>query len=153
KFRAKLLIQGARVYARKKDWERANALFQEAIEISRHKSDIATEAQAWNKLGDSLVEERKLSSAEHPLLEAFRLRKLTKDSRLYFAYQSLGELRLLQDDPQSAATLFSLAIDAAPDVNPAVLWVVYYERGKARLAQCHLEEAFADFGTALNSAR
>ncbi len=153
KFRAKLLIQGARVYARKKNWERANALFQEAIEISRQKLDIATEAQAWNKLGDSLVEERKLSSAEHPLLEAFRLRKLTKDSLLYFAYESLGELRLLQDDPQSAATLFSLAIDAAPDVNPAVLWTIYYERGKARLAQCHLEEAFADFGTALNSAR
>ena len=153
RFRAKLLMQCARIKGRQRNWGPAIALLENAIEASRAELDVASEAQAWNELGNSLLEWGQLSSAEHALLEAFRLRKLTHDDRLYFTYESLGHLRMLQGDPQSASAFLDRAIDVAPVVNPSSVWSIYYERGKAKLEQARLKEAFADFGNALRSAR
>ena len=54
---------------------------------------------------------------------------------------------------QSAAALFDKAVESAAAVSPSALWRAYYDRGKFKLAQARLQEAFADFGAALKSAR
>ena len=153
RFKALLLIQCARIKGRQKKWGQAIALLQDAVEAAMARADVASEAQAWNELGNSFLAEGQLASAENALLEAFRLRKLTHDPQLYYAYESLGQLRMLQGDPERASAFFDRAIEAAPAVDPSALWSIYYERGKAKLAQSRPEEAFADFGKALGSAR
>lgn len=153
RYRAQLLIQCARIKGRQKSWGQAIALLQDAIEASRARLDVASESQAWSELGTSLLERGQLSAAEHALLEAYRLRKLTHDHRLYFTYEALGHLRMLEGDPEAASVFFDRAVKAAPAASPSALWGIYYEQGNAKLAQARLEEAFADFGNALRSAR
>ncbi len=153
KFRAKLLIQCGRIKRRQQDSEQAVALLEDAIEASWAQADLASEAQAWNELGNTLFEREDLPSAEHALLEAFRLRKLTRDDRIYYSYESLGKLRVQQGDLLSAATLLDRAVDAGRVASPSATWTAYYERGKVKLQQARLEEAFADFAAALECAR
>jgi CHAT domain-containing protein len=153
KFKASLLLQSARIKDRQKDSEQTVALLQKAIEVSRTELDVASEAQAWNELGNALVDRGHLRSGEDALLQAFRLRKLTNDDRLYFSYESLGHVRMLQGDLQSASVLLDRAVDSARFVSPAATWSAYYQRGKLKLAQGLLPEAFADFGNALECVR
>lgn len=151
KFRPKLLIQSALIQGSRKNWDRTFQLLQEAIEISRAQLDVSAEAQAWNELGIGLSEWGRLAAAERALLESFRLRKLTHDERLHFSYESLGELRLLQNDPVSALRFFDEAIQSAEPHGPAELWSPLYGRGKANLAQSRLRAAYMDFGSALRN--
>jgi tetratricopeptide (TPR) repeat protein len=153
RFKARLLIQCARINGQLKHSERAVMLLHDAIEASRADLDISSEAQAWNELGNILVEGGQLQSAERALLEAFRLRKLTHDDRIHFSYESLGNLRALQGDRQSALMLLNRAVDAARVVRPSATWSAYYSRGKVKLALRRWRGAFADFGAALKCAR
>ena len=153
RFKARLLIQAARVRRAQKDAAAAIPLLRDAIEASRADRDQASEAQAWDALGKCLIELSELPSAEHALLEAFRLRESTRDNHVFYSYESLGNLRQLQGDLPSAAALFDKAVDSAGAVSPSAMWTAYYGRGQVKLAQSRLQEAFADFGAALNSAR
>jgi len=90
------LLQCARIKGRQKDSGQNIALLQKAIEASRSELDMPSEAQAWNELGSVLIERGELQSGERALLEAFRMRKLAHDDRLYFTYESLGHLRMLR---------------------------------------------------------
>lgn len=153
KFRARLLLQCARIKGRQKNFEQTVDLLQNAVEVSRTELDMPSEAQAWNELGNAFIERGQLRSGERALLEAFRLRTLTHDDRLYFSYESLGHLRTLQGDLQSAALFLDRAVDAARFVNPSAIWSAYYARGELRLAQARLQEAFMDFGNALECVR
>ncbi len=153
RFKARLLIQCARINGQQKNSEQAVTLLHGAIEASRADLDISSEAQAWNELGNILAERGQLQSAERALLEAFRLRKLTHDDRIYFSYESLGNLRVLQGDLPSALVLLDSAVDAARVVSPSATWSAYHDRGKIKLAQARRQEAFADFGAALKCAR
>ena len=92
-------MQSALIEMRQRNWDRAIAWTREAIEVSRAQLDVAAEAQAWNELGNALLESNRLPASEEALLESFRLRKLTHDERLHFSYESLAELRLAQHDP------------------------------------------------------
>jgi CHAT domain-containing protein len=152
KYRAKLLIQCALIKARQSEPRPAAVLLREAIETARAQTDMASEAEAWNELGNVLLDLRELPAAERALLEAFRLRKLTKGD-LYFAYESLSHLRVLQGDLQAASDFCDQALARARVGSPPALWIAYYDRGRVKLAQSRLEEAFADFGAALASAR
>ena len=149
-FKPKLLIQLALVKLKRRDAAGAVRLLRDAVAIARQDLDFATEAQAWNELGNALLESGDTKAAERPLLEAFRIRKLTHDDRIYFSYETLGRLRVLQGDLGSAEMLFGRAIDAARRVSPVAIWNGYYARGAARLAEGRLRDAFADFGAALN---
>jgi len=153
RFKARLLIQCARINGQRKDSEQAVILLHDAIETSRADLDISSEAQAWNELGNILVERGQLQSAERALIEAFRLRKLTHDDRIHFSYESLGNLRVLQGDLQSALVLLDRAVDAARGVSPSATWSAYYDRGRVKLTQARWQEAFTDLGAALNGAR
>jgi len=153
RFKARLLIQCARISGQQKHPEQAAVLLRAAIEASRADLDISSEAQAWNELGNILAERGQLQSAEQALVEGFRLRKLTHDDRINFSYESLGNLRLLQGKLQSASVLLDRAVDTARVVSPSATWSAYYDRGKVKLAQARREEAFDDFGAALQCVR
>ena len=153
KFKASLLLQCARIKQRQKDPEQTVALLQNAIEVSRTQLDMASEAQAWNELGNAFIERGQLQPGERALLEAFRMRELTHDDRLYFSYESLGQLRMRQGDLKSASVFLDRAVDSARFVNPTAIWSAYYERGKVKQAKEQLQEAFTDFGNALDCVR
>lgn len=153
RFRASLLLQCARIKGRQKDPEHALTLLQNAIEVSRTELDMASEAQAWNELGNAFIERGQLQRGERALLEAFRMRMLRHDDRLYFSYESLGHLRMLQGDLQSASVFLDRAVESARFVNPSAIWSAFYERGKLKLAKGQLREAYTDFGRALECVR
>jgi CHAT domain-containing protein/tetratricopeptide (TPR) repeat protein len=153
RFKGRLLIQYGLIRRQQKDYGQAVALLKSAIEASKAERDAASEAQSWDALGNTLLEQGQLSSAEHAMSEALRMRESTHDDHIYYSYQSLGNLRERQGDLQSAAALFDKAVLSAGTVSPSALWQAYYERGKIKLAQARLDEAFADFGAALKSAR
>jgi tetratricopeptide (TPR) repeat protein len=152
-FKSKLFIQTALIRLRQKDPATAIVGLREAVEAARRDKDIATEAQAWNELGNALRDAGNLQAAETPLLEAFRLRRLNHDDRIFYSYEAIGQLRLAQGDPRSASVLFSRAIDSARRVSPAALWDAYYDLGRAKMAEGRLEEASGDFGAALHWLR
>ncbi len=153
KYKARLLIQYARVRRLQKDSGTADALLKEAIEASRVQKDVASEAQAWDGLGNSLLERGEIAPAEHALSEALRLRESTHDDHVYYSYGSLGAVRKLQGDIQAAGTLFDKAVVSAGAFSPSAVWQAYYDRGNFKKEQGRLQEAFADFGAALKSAR
>jgi CHAT domain-containing protein/tetratricopeptide (TPR) repeat protein len=153
KFKARLLIQYARIRRQQKESGPAVALLKDAIDASRLERDAGSEAQAWEALGNTFIEQGRLSDAERALVEGLRLRESTHDDHIYYSYESLGNLRKLQGDLPSAAALFDKAVDSAGTVGLSAMWQAYYERGKVKLAQVRLDEAFADFGAALQSAR
>jgi hypothetical protein len=59
----------------------------------------------------------------------------------------------MQGDLRSAAELFDKAVESAGAFSPSAMWQFYYDRGKFKMEQGRLQEAFADFGAALKSAR
>jgi CHAT domain-containing protein len=152
KFKARLLIQCARIKG-PQDSDQAVALLEDAIEASRSELDMASEAQAWNELGNAQLDSGRLQLAERALLVAFRLRFLNHDDRLYFSYESLGNLRMRQGDLRSALSFFERAVDAARVVGPSAMWSAYYERGTVKLELGRLRESFDDFKAALECAR
>lgn len=153
KFRSKLLIQSALIEMSQKHWDRATAWTREAIEVSRAQLDVAAEAQAWNELGNALMEWKRLPASEEALLESFRLRKLTHDERLHFSYESLAELRLLQHDPASALAFLNRAIESASTLGPAAVWRPLYGRGRANLALSRLPDAYSDFAASIRNLK
>jgi CHAT domain-containing protein len=153
KFKARLLIQYARIRRQQKDWASAVALLKDAIEASKLEHDTSSEAQAWDALGINLTEQGQLLAAEQALAEGLRLRESAHDDHVYHSYQSLGNLRQRQGDLAAAAALFDKAVDSAGASSPSAMWRAYYDRGKVKLAQGQLQQAFDDFGAALKSAR
>lgn len=153
KFRQQLLIQSALIEMRQGNWDRATAWTRQAIEVSRAQLDVATEAQAWNELGNALLEMNHLPASEEALLESFRLRKLTHDDRLHFSDESLAELRLAQNDPISALAFLNRAIESARPLGPAAVWRPLYGRGRANLALSRLPDAYADFAASIRNLK
>jgi CHAT domain-containing protein len=153
KYRPKFLVQLARLRARIGDMEAAVPVFYQAIEEADRHGDSATQALAWNQLGYELLLRGELAAAESPLLEAFRLRKMTRDKAILLSYRTLSLLRLAQGDLASAGTLIEQAILAAPHSPPLVpIWQLYYDRGRIRKAQGKLAQAAEDFRAALELA-
>lgn len=151
-FRSNLLMQSGQVKLQQKDAAAAGEL-REALRLAMQNEDPATESQAWSELGNALLEEGNPRGAEPLLLQAYRLRRLHDDKRIYYSYETLGELHMAQSDPSAASALFSRAIEAARRISPAALWTGYFKRGQAKLAQGRLEESFEDFGAALTWLR
>ncbi len=121
KFRSRLFIQSALIQMRQGNWDRAVLRLRQAIDIARAQLDVTGEAQAWNELGNALMDSGRLTTAEPALLESFRLRSLSHDERLHFSYESLGELSLLQNDRTSALAFFDKAIQSANPLGPNAL--------------------------------
>jgi CHAT domain-containing protein/tetratricopeptide (TPR) repeat protein len=153
KFRPQILLHLALIERRQGHWDRAAAWAREAIEVSRAQPDVAAEAQAWDELGNTLREWKRLPASEEALLESFRLRKVTHDEHLHFSYESLAELRLDQHNPVSALAFLNRAIEAAAPLGPAALWHPLDARGRANLALFRLADAYSDFAASIRNLK
>jgi hypothetical protein len=69
-FKSKLLIQSALIRLRQKDPPMAMVWLRDAVEAARRGLDTATEAQAWNELGNALLETGHPLTAEPPSIHA-----------------------------------------------------------------------------------
>src|SRR5260370_6070469 len=145
KFKAKLLIQYARIRRQQKDSGAAVALLKDAIAASKLQHDADSEAQAWDALGITLMEEGQLSPPEQALAEGLRLRESTPDHHVYHSYQSLGNLRERQGDLPAAAGPLDKTVESAGASSPSAMWRAYYYRGKVKQSQAPLPAASAAF--------
>ena len=153
-YRPRLLIQLGKLRARKGQLDVAMQLFSEAIQEADRNGDWATQGLAWNYVGYELLRAGQLEAAETALLEAFRLRKFSKDKALLTSYRLLGLLRMAQGDLASASRLLDQAVAmgaTSPRLIPA--WQLHHDRGRVRMAQGRLEPALEDFRQAVESAR
>ena len=122
KAKAQRLIHYAKIRREQKDSGPAVALLKEAIELARTEHDTATEAQGWDVLGNTLLQQGQISAAEQALVEALRLRESRHDDHVYYSYGALGYLRQAQGDLPSAAALFDKAVKSVGAASPSALW-------------------------------
>jgi tetratricopeptide (TPR) repeat protein len=105
--------------------------------------------RAWDRLGDEFLKQGQLEQADQALTEGFHLRQMHGLRNRDSSYLNLGKLHLAQGDPLSATIIKRQLL---PDrLIPA--WNIFQARGRARQAQGRLQEAFEDFGVALDLAR
>ncbi|HUD98914.1 MAG TPA: CHAT domain-containing tetratricopeptide repeat protein [Bryobacteraceae bacterium] len=129
-------------------------LYRQAIAAADRAGDQEMYALAWNELGYAYLEHEKLSQAEHPLLEAYRVRELNHQRTIEGSYRNLGMLRLAQGDAGAASTLLDRAVELSKQ--PGGLrpnWEVYYARGCVRLQQNRLQDALDDLRISARLAR
>jgi CHAT domain-containing protein len=127
--------------------------FTAGIESARAQGPWTIEAQGWDRLGETRLAAGRLPEAEHAFLEAFRLRRYFLPPQLGYSYARLGALFLARGDLDAASRFTNLAIVA--DRNGALSWPrhdLLHQRGRIRLALGHVEEALADFSSALDSS-
>ena len=150
---AEMLIQLGGLYAQRGQMPEAVASYREGIEAAAAAGNWRLYATGCNNLGESHFLHRDYASAEPPLLEAYRIRKL-RHFPMGNAYYALGGLRLAQGDLVSASALLDRAVELASlpgAITP--LWEVYHARGLVRRAQGRMPEALDDLGHALRLAR
>jgi len=152
--RTRCLIQLGIIRARQGQMAESARLMKQAVDGAYHEGDLTTVSEAWDHLGEEYLAHRELAAAEASLTEAFRLRKLHKLRHLTNSYFNLGRLRLAQGDLRSAFILLDEAIrrQIHPD-SEINLWSLYHARGQVRVAAGDTGAAFADFRTALDTAR
>ena len=152
-FLPKLEIQMAVLRANQGRAEDAERLFRSGIEAAADAGDLETYAQGCNRMGEAFLLAGDPGSAEAPLVEAFRVRKLHHLS-LDTSYHRLGRLRLAQGDLEAASNLLDRAVAlAAHAQNQMPAWDIYYSRGLVRLKQGRAGESVADLRVAVNLAR
>jgi CHAT domain-containing protein len=152
--RSKALLQLGLLRARQGRMEDASTLVADSIRLADQQGDLPAVARAWDRMGDEFLKQGQLEQADRALTEGFRLRQMHGLRNRDSSYLNLGKLRLAQGDPLSATILLDQAVkrQRLPDsLIPA--WNIFQARGRARQAQGQLQEAFEDFGAALNLAR
>ena len=148
--RPKLLIQLARVLAKKGQGAPAEDLFKRGIAEAASFEDWEAVALGWDCLGDQYRIRKRLSDADTVLTEAFRLRKVLHSPEIVSSYGNLARLRLEQGDLHSAGILMDQAVAGLKTSRSLVSnWSVYYDRGQVRLLQGNPAAALDDFRTAL----
>jgi CHAT domain-containing protein/Flp pilus assembly protein TadD len=152
--RVRCLILLAVLRARQGRMHDAVQLAAEAIDTAYREGDLATVAEAWDHLGEEYLGRGELAAADRALTEAFRVRMVHHLNRLDYSYLNLGNLRLAEGDPASASRLLDRAVERQKQPESMeTLWNIYHARGRAKMAQGRLEEAFSDFRKALDLAR
>lgn len=148
-----LLLQLATIRARQGRLPEARGLFRQGIRAADQAGDLNLYAIGWNRWGEELLKQGDLTGAEPALLEAYRVRKLNHLA-LDTSYRNLGRLRLEQGDLHAASTLLDKAVELASQPQGQIPgWDLYHYRGRVRLAQGRLREAFEDLRTAVRLGR
>jgi tetratricopeptide (TPR) repeat protein len=152
--RTKVLIQKARLLARRGDMDAAKQVYGEIVREAGRTGDRAAEAFAWEQLGLDNMRLNDLAPAEQALVEAYRLRKLNNDASLGASYHSLSMLRLRQGDAESALRLAEQAIQRWhrwPSIRP--MWQLRLARGRALAKLDRGQEALAELDEAIREIR
>ena len=152
--RARHLMGLATVLSQKGNKQDATDLFEQAILEAGRFDDAELRSRAWDNLGSELLMQQRLPQAEEALLEAYRIRKLNRLPSLVGSYRHLGLLRLDQGDLRSASTLLDASIaESKSDRSRIPEWRFYHARGRLRLAEGKVRQAYGDFRLALELAR
>ena len=150
-----LKAQAGVLYARAGQLGLALQLLGESAQDADSRGDSETRRQVLNQIGYEYLTVGDSQSAEGPLVEAFRLCKLSGCPDLMYSYYALGMLRLAQKrpDPASACVLLDRAVALSAN-SPMTLpvWRFYFERGRARMANGQLAEALPDLEKSMQSA-
>jgi CHAT domain-containing protein len=134
--------------------EQAARTLREVIVAADRIDDPELLSNAWDRLGSLLLTRNELPEAEDALLEAYRIRKLGRLSSLAGSYGKLGLLRLEQGDMRSASALLDAAVAESQSSGVRIPeWRFYHARGRLRLAEGKLAQAYVDFRLALELAR
>ncbi len=148
-----LKAQAAVLYAREGRLELALRLLSESAQEADSRGDLETLALVLNQIGYEYLKVGDLQAAEGPLVGAFRLLRPTRSPNLMYCYYALGKLRLAQGDARSACTLLDRAVALSANSPMTLpLWRLYFERGRARLANGKLAEALPDLEKSMESA-
>ena len=127
----RLLIHLATLRAEQDRDAEALALFQQGIAAADRANDTEMYALGWNELGEVYLDRKELPTAEHALLEAYRIRKLNRLRSLESSYRNLGKLRLEQGDLDSASVLLDQAVERSQQPGGLLPnWQVYEARGR-----------------------
>jgi CHAT domain-containing protein/Flp pilus assembly protein TadD len=148
----KLIACLAELRAKQGRKSEAIAYFKEAARSAALTADTAFLARIWEHLGEFMLRSGDLPAAEEPLLEAFRLRKLSHDRDLRVSYLNLAWLRVEQGDLQSASALLQSA-EAMPETDtggPA--WFVSFIKGRLAQKRGESKAALHSFGQAFQQA-
>jgi len=152
--RARHLIGLATVFSQQGKTREAEDLWEQAIREAERFDDAELRSKTWDNLGCELLMQHRLPQAEQALLEAYRIRKLNRLPALGGSYRNLGLLRLEQGDLHSASTLLDASIAELKSARGRIPeWRFYHARGRLRLAEGKLPEAYSDFRLALEFAR
>jgi CHAT domain-containing protein len=125
----------------------------EGIEAARAQGPWTIEAQGWDRLGDIRLAAGRLPDAERAFLEAFRLRRYFLPGELGYSYAELGAVALASGHLDAASHFTDRAI--AAERLGALSWPRYqllHQRGSIALARGRVEDALADFSSALDSS-
>lgn len=153
-FRAKLLGQLGNARRWSGRHEEALSILRESQWEADKADDVAMLALSQDCVGIDRLKRGELAQAESAFLGAYLVRKLRKPDELHYSHANLASLRLAQGDFKSAETLFSLALAKARSAPSLVqIWTLHHGRGAAREAQGRFDDAWADFGTAVDLAR
>lgn len=140
---AKLLYQEAQALASLNRLAEAEPVFGEALAQLAKLGDFDAAARGWSALGAYYVDAERYGDAETALNESLRLARNHGVKATAYALTNLARVRGKQGDRPGAERLFQAAFDAHESVTP--LWVIYYERGRVRLAAGDLSAALGDF--------
>ncbi len=152
--RSKALLQLGLLRARQGRMDDATTLVSDSIRFADEQGDLPAIARAWDRLGDEFLKQGQLEQADRALTEGFRLRQMHRLRNGDSSYLNLGKLRLAQGDAHSATILLDQAVKRQRNPDSLIpVWNIFQARGRARQAQGRLQEAFEDFGVALDLAR
>lgn len=153
-FRAKLLGQLGNARGWAGQFEEALSTLGASQREADRVDDLPTLAVTLDYSGIHCLRRGDLPGAEAAFLKAYLVRRLRKPDEVHLSQTNLGRLRLAQGDFRSAETLFSQALAKAKSAPSLVqVWTLYHGRGAAREAQGRFDEAWTDFGTAVDLAR
>ena len=149
----RLLLQMAALHADQGRLPQALDLYRRAIAAADLSGNASLLASALNDLGFVYLEHHELQQAAHPLLEAYRIRKLYGLRGLENSYRNLGVLSLEQGDLPTASRLLDRAVDRSLRLGGVLPnWLMYYSRGCVRLEQNQLPDALNDLRIAARLA-
>jgi CHAT domain-containing protein/TolA-binding protein len=152
--RTRRLITLSRQLAQDGKFDEANRLFRQGIIAADRIDDPELLSNAWDRLGGELLSRGRLAEAEDALLEAFRIRKLGRLPSLAGSYGKLGLLRLAQGDRRSASALLDASIRESKSSRVRTPeWRLYHARGRLRLSEGRIAQAYTDFRLALELVR
>ena len=152
--RAMILIILATLYAQQGKVEDSRELFRQGILEADQFGSSELRSNGRDRLGCDFLLKGQLAQAEDLLLDAYRIRKLNRLPSLGESYRNLGILRLEQGDLRSASALLDASIAESKSRRGRVpTWRFYEARGRLRLAEGNIRQAYADFRLALELVR
>ncbi|MDX2153056.1 MAG: CHAT domain-containing tetratricopeptide repeat protein [Bryobacteraceae bacterium] len=162
-FRASALINRGWIAVRAGRTEDAIGYYLEGLEDARRHFDpsdrsrlregVNTQIVAWGQLGRLLLDAGKFEQAEHALVEAYRLQRISGFEPTDVTYRNLALLAQARGNSAEAALLMDRALEVNRHSPRVPALALHHERAKLRLANGDESGALADYRRALELIR